>query len=49
MLRGGVGIAEILAEQPGCRDLVVPYAAIDLAAARILELGESGVPPADVR
>jgi glycosyltransferase involved in cell wall biosynthesis len=38
---GASGIAEVLAEQPGCRELVVPYAAIDLAAARILELGEN--------
>jgi glycosyltransferase involved in cell wall biosynthesis/SAM-dependent methyltransferase len=35
------GVAEVLAEQPGCRELVVPYVAIDLAAARILELGEN--------
>ena len=38
---GASGVAEVLAEQPGCRELVVPYAAIDLAAARILELGEN--------
>ena len=38
---GASGIAEMLAEQPGCRDLVVPYAAIDLAVSRILELGEN--------
>ena len=38
---GASGVAEVLAEQPGCRELVVPYVAIDLAAARILELGEN--------
>jgi SAM-dependent methyltransferase/glycosyltransferase involved in cell wall biosynthesis len=38
---GASGIAEVLAQQPACRELVVPYFAIDLAAARILELGEN--------
>ena len=38
---GASGVAEVLAEQPVCRELVVPYAAIDLAAARILELGQN--------
>ena len=38
---GASGVAEVLAQQPGCRELVVPYAAIDLAAALILELGEN--------
>ena len=38
---GASGVAEVLAEQPACRELVVPYLAIDLAAARILELGEN--------
>jgi glycosyltransferase involved in cell wall biosynthesis len=38
---GASGVAEVLVEQPDCRELVVPYAAIDLAAARILELGEN--------
>ena len=38
---GASGVAEVLAEQPACRELVVPHLAIDLAAARILELGEN--------
>ena len=38
---GASGVAEMLAQQPTCRELVVPYAAIDLAAARIVELGEN--------
>jgi glycosyltransferase involved in cell wall biosynthesis len=38
---GASGVAEVLAEEPACRELVVPYAAIDVAAARILELGEN--------
>ncbi len=39
--QGASGVAEVLAQQPACRELVVPYAAIDLAAARIRELGEN--------